>query len=211
MNKQWRDLDKQWREEAIQGQGGDNQPGQEAPKEQATPVQEAPVQEAPVQEAPANNGRKVGSWDGRFLYYYGSKRKVARLLVDYMEKAMDSFAFYLREEMVENLYLRSIKEEEIASLWWAGDASERITRLRTKVGDDYERYIWDFGAGDATLLICPRDRNTVRGYDLLDAIMRDCWEQRYKVEGKDRRKKIKAMNPLTQEFFDNVEIDYEDY
>jgi hypothetical protein len=129
-----------------------------------------------------------------------------------MEGAMDSFAVYLREEMPENLYLRSISADEIASLWWAGDAMERINRLRTKIGEDYECHIWDFGVGDATLLICPRDRNTTRGYGLLDAIMRDCWEQRYKVDPKDRRKKIKEMKPLTQEFFDHVEeIDYENY
>ena len=104
-----------------------------------------------------------------------------------------------------------MSEDDTASLWWAGDYNERINRLRTKIGDDFECHIWDFGLGDATLLINTTRRNNVRGYEILDVIMRECWENRHKATMNEKRKKIKAMKPLTQEFFDHAEIDYEDY
>jgi len=195
-----------------------NQPGE-------SEIQKTPVQEAPVAPFVGADGavypRQVGKGDmlkalanygdNRFLFYGGSKRKVARLLVDYVEEALDSFAVYLREEMPENLFTRGLAGEQLESLWWAGDTMDRINRLRTKIGDDYECHIWDFGVGDATLLLPVGDRNKTRGYGLLDAIMRECWECRHKMTMKEKRKKIKEMKPLTQEFFDHAEIDHEDY
>lgn len=137
-----------------------------------------------------------------FLFYGGSKRKVARLLVDYVEEALGEFTVHLRENMPENLYLRSVKEAEIASLWWEEDTTGRIHRLREKLGDHYEQYIWDYGVYDATLLIPVEARNTANGYKLIDAIMRDCWECRHKKTAQEKRKKIKEMSPLMREFYD---------
>jgi hypothetical protein len=146
-----------------------------------------------------------------FAFFRKAKRGVAITLVKYMTEAMEEFRQNLRDEAPENLYIRSVSEEEIASLWWEGEVGDRIQRYRNKEGNEYILSLWYYGVYDATLLLPAGERNTADEYNLLNAIMRDCWEQRHKVAGQERRKKIKEMSPLMKEFYDGVDIEWVDY
>lgn len=202
MKKQWRDLDKQWREEAIQGQGGDNQPGQS--EIQATPAPTVITKKIILEPYVSHKG---------FLFYNKKKRATACFLVEYMDKKIGAFHEYLQNktyEEVDRTFLRQLTHGQVASLWLARPYVERIHDLRKDDEDHFEQYIWGYGVYDASLLLSNPYRNKAEGYEILDAIMRDCWECRHKMISSDKRKKIQEMTPATLAFHDGGDFTYDE-
>ena len=153
-----------------------------------------------------------------FLFYGKTKRATACFLVEYIAKKIGAFLNYLEEKNELNngdteedhFFLRILTHEQVSSLWWERDYNERITTLRKDDEDHFERFIWEYGAYDATLLLPVGRRNKATGYEILDAIMRDCWECRHKILSSEKRKKIQEMTPATRAFYDGGDFTYDD-
>ena len=147
-----------------------------------------------------------------FLFYNKVKRATACFLVEYMDKKIGAFYEYLEslegKTEEDRVFLRRLTYEQVASLWWERDYNERITTLRKDDDDHFERFIWEYGAYDATLLLSSGLRNKATGYEILDAIMRDCWECRHKMISSEKRKKIQEMTPATRAFYDGRGLTY---
>jgi hypothetical protein len=181
---------------------------------------ESEIQKTPVQEAPATTVIKkkiilppYKAHEG-FLFYNKVKRATACFLVEYIDKKIGAFYEYLQEKKgdteEDSRFLRRLTYEQVASLWWERDYNERITTLRKNDDDHYERLIWEYGAYDATLLLSSGLRNKANGYEILDAIMRDCWECRHKMISSEKRKKIQEMTPATRAFYDGGGFTYDE-
>ncbi len=149
-----------------------------------------------------------------FLFYNKRKRATACFLVEYIDKKINDFHQYLEslegKTEEDRVFLRHLTREQVASLWWERDYNERITTLRKDDEDHFERFIWEYGAYDATLLLSNPYRNKATGYEIVDAIMRDCWECRHKTLSSEKRKKIQEMNPATRAFYDGGDFTYDD-
>jgi hypothetical protein len=172
-----------------------NQPGESQIQETIAPVDPAVIKKKVILEPyTAHKG---------FLFYNRLKRATACFLVEYIDNAIDD----LYQHLDEHHKAHNWTHEKVASLYWAGDYNERINKLRDDDEDHYERFIWEYGAYDSALLLPVSRRNKAIGYEILDAIMRDCWECRHKTLSSEKRKKIKEMTPEVKEFHENTDYD----